>query len=258
VQERVRIRDGRRLTLVPRAALLLPAPLLDGFRRYPVLARSARPLAAALSGLTLAGLALPLALVLTALALLALALLALALLALALLALALHSLMLTLALPLAVLPGRALALAFALATLTLQPPLAVLPGRALALTFALESPTILLAGTALAEPGTALAEPGTTLAEAPGTAISAKGRSYGNTIEAAQALASNPLAAQFRANQHAIDDATDDGPGRDLAGIDVATILGEAGVGSREKGRDGYGRDQKGFQAGPPTSMPRQ
>jgi len=248
VQERVRIRDGRRLTLVPRAALLLPAPLLDGFRRYPVLARSARPLAAALSGLTLAGLALPLALVLTALALLALALLALAL----------HSLMLTLALPLAVLPGRALALAFALATLTLQPPLAVLPGRALALTFALEPPTILLTETALAEPGTALAEPGTTLAEAPGTAISAKGRSYGNTIEAAQALAPNPLAAQFRANQHAIDDATDDGPGRDLAGIDVATILGEAGVGSREKGRDGYGRDQKGFQAGPPTSMPRQ
>jgi len=243
VQERVRIRDGRRLTLVPRAALLLPAPLLDGFRRYPVLARSARPLAAALSGLTLAGLALPLALVLTALALLALAL---------------HSLMLTLALPLAVLPGRALALAFALATLTLQPPLAVLPGRALALTFALEPPTILLTETALAEPGTALAEPGTTLAEAPGTAISAKGRSYGNTIEAAQALAPNPLAAQFRANQHAIDDATDDGPGRDLAGIDVATILGEAGVGSREKGRDGYGRDQKGFQAGPPTSMPRQ
>jgi len=245
VQERVRIRDGRPHAR-PGAALLLPAPLLDGFRRYPVLARSALALTAALSRLALPLLALPLALVLAALALLALAL---------------HSLMLTLALPLAVLPGRALPLAFALATLTLQPPLAVLPLRfgLPALTFALEPPTILLAGTALAEPGTALAEPaGTAFDEPAGTAVSVEAGSDRAAIEAAQALAPNPLAAQFRANQHAIDDATDEGPGRDLAGIDVATILGEAGVGSREKGRDGYGRDQKGFQAGPPTSMPRQ
>lgn len=226
----------------PEALVALGAPLLDRFRRYPVLARSALALTAALSRLALPLLALPLALVLAALALLALAL---------------HSLMLTLALPLAVLPGRALALAFALATLTLQPPLAVLPLRfgLPALTFALEPPTILLAGTALAEPGTALAEPaGTAFDEPAGTAVSVEARSDRAAIEAAQALAPKPFAAQLGANQHAIDDATDDG----LAGIDVATILGEAGVGSREKGRDGYGRDQKGFQAGPPTSMPRQ
>jgi len=231
----------------PEALVALGAPLLDRFRRYPVLARSALALTAALSRLALPLLALPLALVLTALALLAL--------------LALHSLMLTLALPLAVLPGRALALAFALATLTLQPPLAVLPLRfgLPALTFALEPPTILLAGTALAESGTALAEhAGTAFDEPAGTAVSVEAGSDRAAIEAAQALAPNPLAAQFWANQHAIDDATDEGPGRDLARIDVATILGEAGVGCREKGRDGYGRDQKGFQAGPPTSMPRQ
>jgi len=228
----------------PEALVALGAPLLDRFRRYPVLARSALALTAALSRLALPLLALPLALVLAALALLAL-----------------HSLMLTLALPLAVLPGRALALAFALATLTLQPPLAVLPLRfgLPALTFALEPPTILLAGTALAESGTALAEhAGTAFDEPAGTAVSVEAGSDRAAIEAAQALAPNPLAAQFRANQHAIDDATDEGPGRDLARIDVATILGEAGVGCREKGRDGYGRDQKGFQAGPPTSMPRQ
>ena len=198
----------------------------------------------------MAGLALPLALVLAALALLALAL---------------HPLMLTLALSLAVLtlPCRALALTFALATLTLQPlPLTVLPlcfGPP-TLAFALRAQTTLLAGTALAElAGTASDEPaGTAFDEPAGTAVSVEARSDRAAIEAAQALAPNPLAAQFRANQHAIDDATDEGPGRDLAGIDVATILGEAGVGSREKGRDGYGRDQKGFQAGPPTSMPRQ
>ncbi len=246
MQKRLRIRAGRRLTLVPGAALLLPAPLLDGFRRYPVLARSARTLAAALSGLTLAGLALPLALVLAALALLALAL---------------HPLMLTLALSLAVLtlPCRALALTFALATLTLQPlPLTVLPlcfGPP-TLAFALRAQTTLLAGTALAElAGTASDEPaGTAFDEPAGTAVSVEARSDRAAIEAAQAFAPKPFAAQLGANQHAIDDATDDG----LAGIDVATILGEAGVGSREKGRDGYGRDQKGFQAGPPTSMPRQ
>jgi len=241
VQERVRIRYGRRLTLVPRAALL-PGALLDGFRRYSVLARSALALTAALSRL--------------ALPLLALARLALPL---GLAALTL----LTLGLTVLTLPCRALALAFALATLVLHPPALTvlpLPFGLPTLALALVSLTILLAGTALAElAGTASDDLAGTASDKPaGTAVSVEARSDGAAIEPAQALASNPLAAQFRANQHAIDDATDDGTGRDLARIDVATILGEAGVGSREKGRDGYGRDQKGFQAGPPTSMPRQ
>ena len=211
-------------------------------------------------------LALTAALARLALPLLALARLALPLLALARLALPLGLAALTLlALGLTVLtlPCRALALAFALATLALHPPALTvlpLPFGLPTLALALVSSTILLAGTALAElAGTASDDlAGTAFDEPAGTAVSVEARSDRAAIEPAQAFAPKPFAAQLGATQHAIDDATDDRPGRDLAGIDVATILGEAGVGSREKGRDGYGRDQKGFQAGPPTSMPRQ
>ncbi len=211
-------------------------------------------------------LALTAALARLALPLLALARLALPLLALARLALPLGLAALTLlALGLAVLtlPCRALALAFALATLALHPPaLTVLPLPfglpTLALT--LVALTIPLAGTALAElAGTASDDLAGPASDKPaGTAVSVEARSDRAAIEPAQAFAPKPFATQLGADQHPIDDAADDGPRRGLARIDVATVLGEAVTGGREKGRDGDGRDQKALQANLPMFMPQQ